>query len=419
MAWQGPERPEWVRLINEGRVEPISDDAARPLDRDALLAEARWRAGAGAEPGLAEFGGDEFVEPLDIVLADLVDSARLTTLGRYLTRRFVLRLLAGRLQIERYRRADPGVADEEITAPVVVAGAPRTGTTILFDLLDRDPDLRAPTGWELLWPVPPPAVSTPESGLAARIEAAEAELRMLARVTPSLDAIHEYGARRPKECLSAMSFAFRTEEFTARYDVPNYATWLSCCDMAPAYAYHRLVLQILQRHAPSPRRWVLKSPVHLHAIPTLVATYHDARIAVTHRSLLNVLPSLTSLLCTLRWVHSDQVDADRVAAENAERFARSLDSLVDLDQAGEWGDARVHHGRYADFIEDPTVAIAATYAGLELPLSDVARAGMAEHLAARPQGLHGGHSYSLGEFGLSAERVNERFARYTSHFGVV
>ncbi len=418
MTWQGPERPEWVRLINERQVEPITDEADLPLERDSLLAESRWRAGVSAEPGLREFGGDEFLEPLDIVLADLRDTARLTVLGRYITRRFVLRLLAGRLQIERYRRADPGVVNEIIEAPVVVAGAPRTGTTILFDLLDCDPDLRAPTGWELLWPVPPPADSTPETGLAARIDAAEAELRMLARVTPSLDAIHEYGAQRPKECLSAMSFAFRTEEFTARYDVPTYAAWLDRCDMAPAYAYHRLVLQILQRHTSKPRRWVLKSPVHLHSLPTLMRTYPDARIVVTHRSLFNVLPSLTSLLCTLRWVHSDHVDAPAVAAANAERFARSLDTVVDLDRSGGWGAVRIHHGRYAQFIDDPSSAIAATYEGLALPLSDTARSAMADHLDARPHGRHGDHRYSLDEFGLASDTLAARFDRYTTHFAI-
>ena len=44
-----------------------------------------------------------------------------------------------------------------------------------------------------------------------------------------------------------MSFVFRSEEFTARYHVPSYARWLGACDMTPAYEWHRLVLQVLQR----------------------------------------------------------------------------------------------------------------------------------------------------------------------------
>ena len=47
-----------------------------------------------------------------------------------------------------------------------------------------------------------------------------------------------------------MSFAFRSEEFVVRYNVPSYTRWLAECDMRPAYDYHRLVLALLQRRSP-------------------------------------------------------------------------------------------------------------------------------------------------------------------------
>ena len=46
---------------------------------------------------------------------------------------------------------------------------------------------------------------------------------MPALATGTLDAIHEYSGRMHKECVSSMSFVFRSEEFTARYHVPSYA----------------------------------------------------------------------------------------------------------------------------------------------------------------------------------------------------
>jgi hypothetical protein len=64
--------------------------------------------------------------------------------------------------------------------------------------------------------------------------------------------------------------------------VPSYVNWLQACDMRPAYEYHRLVLQVLQRTRKA-KRWVLKSPVHLHSLPTLLDVYPDARVAFTHR----------------------------------------------------------------------------------------------------------------------------------------
>lgn len=407
MGWVAGSRPAWVDAVNRGDVEPIADEAARPLDRDGLLAEAL--ALDGTDGGWAAFGDERFVEPLDHFLAAVEEEAGLHLLGRWLTRRFLLRLLTGRIQQERYVRGDPGVLDEEIVAPVVVAGAPRTGTTILFDLMERDPSLRAPLGWELLRPVPPPRAAGAEDG---RVELAEAELRMLARVAPAMDAIHEYGARRPKECLSAMSFELLSEELTARYDVPSFVSWFQRADMRPAYERHRLVLQILQRRT-GRARWVLKSPVHLHNIDALLAVYPDARLAFTHRDPLEVLASATSLVANLRWVFSDRVDVAALGRYHVDLFGRSLDSLVDRVLPGP-----VSHGRYVDFLERPVDTVRGVYDALGLPWSPELAARMAAHLAARPQGHHGEHRYDLEDLGGDRAGLEATFARYVSRFVV-
>ena len=170
-TWQPEPRPEWVDAVNAGSVSPIAEVAALPLARDALLAEARATLGigGGGTDGLriGGFGDDEFVEPLDVLVAALEDEAELTVVGRWLTRRFVLRLLEVRAQTVAYVAADPGVRDEVIAEPVFVAGAPRTGTTILHALLAQDPRFRVPEGWELLRPVPA-AAPRPRSRRRAR-----------------------------------------------------------------------------------------------------------------------------------------------------------------------------------------------------------------------------------------------------------
>jgi hypothetical protein len=408
VVWQPGPRPEWVQAVNRGDVEPITEEASRPLDRDGLLEEAL--ALDGGDDRRLGLDDDAFLEALDVLLPALEEEARLTVLGRWLTRRFLLRLLVGRLQQARYVQADPGVVDEPIEAPIFVAGAPRTGTTILHALLVEDPSLRAPLGWELLRPVPPPPAVGHED---ARVSLAEAELRMLARVAPSMDAIHEYGARNPKECLSAMSFELRSEEFTARYDVPSYVAWLQRCDMRPAYDRHKLVLQILQRRT-GPARWVLKSPVHLHSLPTLLAVHPDARVAVTHRDPTAVLPSVTSLLANLRWVHSDHVDVAGIGRYHHDLYRGSLDRLVDLELPPD----RLHHSHYADFLERPVETVRAVYEAFGLPWSADLEARMEAHLAARPQGRHGEHRYDFDDLGVARSEVDAGFARYRDRFGV-
>lgn len=408
----GGPRPEWVRLANEGRVAPLVEESAEPFDRDRLLGRAT------ALTGLTDFGADDFHEPLDLLLRDLEDHARLNAVGRWQTYRYLLRLLRVRLQLHDHARRDPGVLDEHVEAPLFVVGAPRTGTSVLHALLAQDPAHRVPEGWELLLPVPPPAPDPDAFAADPRIPAADAELRFFDRVTGTLDAIHVYGARLPKECLSAHSFAFRSQEFPARYHLPNYTAWLLECDMAPAYACHRRVLQALQRGHPRGRRWVLKSPAHLHSLPALLDAYPDARIAVTHRDPLTVLGSVTSLIATLRWVHSDTVDYPAIGRYHADLYAGDLDRLVDHDAAGLFAPGRVHHSQYADFMTAPLDTVRALYTALGLKMTPEAEERMRGRLAGRPQGQHGVHHYSFDDLGLDRAHESARFARYRDRFGV-
>jgi hypothetical protein len=213
-----------------------------------------------------------------------------------------------------------------------------------------------------------------------------------------------------------MSLAFLSEEFTARYDVPTYAAHLFAADWSPAYEMHRLVLQVLQRRMPG-TRWVLKSPVHLHALPALHRTYPDARIAVTHRDPLTVLASVTSLVANLRWSFSDHVDVPGIAGYHADLYARSLDGLVDATTAGVLTGALTVHGRYEDFADGPLAAVLAVRAGLGLDTDDDLRRTMEAHLVARPKGVHGEHRYDVAGLGLDQQATRTRFARYERRFG--
>lgn len=418
MSWQAPERPGWVRAVNAGEVAPLREEAELPLERDALLGEARARLGL-ADGGVEDFCCEEFpadalVEPLDRLLRALEQEADLTLMGRWMARRFLLRLLEVRLQLMAYLRADPGVRDEPIERPLFVAGAPRTGTTILHELLAEDPALRAPLGWELLRPLPPPDPDPARRATDPRVGLADRELVLPQTVVSGLASIHAYGARKPKECVSAMSFTFLSEELTARYHVPAFEAWLEQIDMAPAYRMHRLVLQILQRRS-GPTAWVLKSPVHLRSLPTLFAAYPDAQVAVTHRDPLRVLASLTSLIATLRHAHSDRVDFEALGAALARRYRRIFDDLVEWTEQKRLPEARLHHSRYADFLDDPVAVVRDLYRRFDRRLDE---ARLAAGLADRSRSGRGSHEYRFEDLGLDAEVERAHHERYQSTFDV-
>ena len=102
--------------------------------------------------------------------------------------------LETRLTLTGWRRDHPEVADGTVDRPIVIVGQPRTGTTILYDLLAQDPALRAPLTWEVDRPVPPPetrhlVASDP------RIAEVQGTIDLVETVMPGFLAFHPMGAR--------------------------------------------------------------------------------------------------------------------------------------------------------------------------------------------------------------------------------
>lgn len=366
------------------------------LDRGALFHDAATTAGVTVDD--VEGAMADVVDPFDLLMQSLADDAALNDAGRAFTHRWLVRLIAGRTLLEADTRGDPDLVAESIRAPIIVAGAPRTGTTFLHGLLAQHPDLRAPEGWELLHPSPPPGPITPDDD--PRIRAADEELTWPQRRRSEMLSIHRYAGRMHKECLSAMSFAFRSEEFVSRYRLPRYVDWLQACDMAPAYTMHRRVLQNLQRHRATPT-WVLKSPVHLNNLAIVRATYPDARIVITHREPTEVLGSVTSLVATLRRAFSDAVDEAEIARYHLDLYARSLDDL----RRAPVGDESVVHIDQRRMIADPQATIDDLCDRFELPRIVV---------DATPPAEAGRHEYEL--VGVEPDELDAAFAGYRRRF---
>lgn len=402
MAWAPGPRAPWVGEANRGE-RPEFLPSPTPFDVDDLV---------GVDEGIDDID-PRILEPLALICHGLEHDARLTPLGRWATERYLARLVDGHRALVRYVAADPEVVAEPIASPIFVVGAPRTGTTAMHRLLAADPAHRVPEGWEFLYPVPPP---TPD-GLDTddRVARAGDELAFPQTVSEGLRSIHAYSARMPKECLSAMAFSFRSEEFVSRYRLPGYRAWLSGCDMGPAYEMHRTVLRVLQRRMPR-RRWVLKSPVHLQAIPELVATYPDARFVITHREPTDVIASVSSLIATLRSAFSDEVDAAAIGRYHLELYASSLTRLVEHVDGGRLPVDRTVHVQHAGIVARPDEVVAAVYRDLDLDLTDAVRSAAHDvATTAREDGV-GAHRYSLADFGLDESDLVAPFAAYRARF---
>jgi hypothetical protein len=380
------------------------------LDADALLAEASGRT------GFDDFGDSDFEEPFRLFVEALESEAQLHALGRLLVRSDLVNWLENRLGLVGWRKHEPAIAAAKVERPLFITGLPRTGTSILHELLACDPAHRAPLHWEVRHPCPPPAPATAESD--ERIDRAEHQVQLWNHIVPEYRVMHELGARLPVECIQITAHSFRSEELMGRHQVPSYAAWYAGCDLAPAYRFHRSMLQHLGARDPR-ERWVLKAPSHLAALGPLLAEYPDARVVVTHRDPLEILPSVASILYSTAYVRSDAVSPEAMLGWfTGETCLGLLDGMTTFRASGAVDPAQFFDVRYSELVARPFETIGAIYDHYGLAFSAEAEQRMRAYLAAKPKGKHGAHRYDFGATGLDLATERERFAPYRERYGV-
>ena len=155
------------------------------LDQDRLLTDAISIAGSD------DLGEPTWGEGLAVLLDSLAGEAQLNDIGVEVVATELTAYLANRLAITAWRREHQTVAKGKVTAPIVIVGQPRTGTTILFDLLAQDPELRAPLTWEVDRPVPAPTAATYVDD--PRIAEVQATIELTDSLIPGFTTFHPMG----------------------------------------------------------------------------------------------------------------------------------------------------------------------------------------------------------------------------------
>jgi hypothetical protein len=409
MVWSPPPRPEWVEELNAFGRQLGSPAALVSLDEDSLLDTAR------AQTGLTDFGDDAWRAGFGVFVRSLEEEADLHLLGRILTRNEIVRVLVNRLKVHATLARHPDISGERIAAPVLVVGTGRSGTSLLHELLAQDPAHRVARTWELLHPCPPPERATYTTD--ARIAAADQEYMFWHLVAPEYRTMHENGGDVPNEDPLIDMLEFASDHFMGSYPVPTYGRWLARVDQAPLFRAHRRFLQLLQWHCAGDR-WILKSPSYLSKLPSFFAEYPDAHVILTHRDPLKVLPSLVSIMATLRWMHSDTVDVNAVVKAAVHGTALAMDYVMQLRADGGLPDDRIIDVRFDELVGDPWTTLHTVYGRIGGTLTPDVEQGMRAYLDARPRERHGRHAYDFSDSGLDLQEMRARFAAYQYRYAI-
>ncbi|GAA0318767.1 sulfotransferase [Sphingomonas oligophenolica] len=376
-----------------------------PLVADALVDEAIKAT------GLDRFDSRSFQEGLGILVSD-ANKAGLSESGHARMHGSIVDLLAARLKTTAYLDGRPELLDRPIEKPVFVFGIPRTGTTLLSNLLACDPARRSPLTWEIDDPVPPATSATLKTDPRA-IARLEQEKAMLA-ARPEMGKYYRNSAVYPNECIFFMAHDFKALALESRGKLPNYRDWLFSTDMSSAYAYHKRFLQLLQADAPG--IWNLKMPSHSLWLDTIRQVYPDARFIWTHRDPFTAMGSFCSIISLAHMGFTGRVDAEWLGENCTYQAVEHANRIMDFrDREGEESMVDVH---YADLLADPIGTMRGLYAALGDDFTPEIEAGMHAWLDANPQGKFGKHEYDLEKYGISVEGLAPKFDRYLSRYDI-
>ena len=407
------EHPDWVRRLNY-----FGESVGTPARIVGLDAQEMLDVASSA-CGLSDLGEEEWpgwTETYERQISSIDSESNLHLLGRLLTRSEVLRVLETWLRLQQVWTEHPSIGATAIREPVFVVGPPRTGTTILLELLALDPQLRAPLAYEALYPLK-------QSGsIETRLKLSEAEQELWADIHPPFMAMHELASDLPCECVHFLMYDFSGPYWGMLYDTPSFMGWqLEHLEtLGRVYRLHRRMLQTFQYEAPDarPRRWLLKSPFHVSTLPALFAEYPDARVIHTHRDPQKFLPSLISILSAVRFMRSDAVDVGALAGAMEATYKMFLEGTIQARENAEIPDAQIVDSHFTQLMSDPVSALRRIYDRLQLDWPDNHDQIVKRYLNNKPKDKHGAHAYSLSDVGLDEESVRTNFAPYVAHYGI-
>jgi hypothetical protein len=357
--------------------------------------------------GLDDFGSDDddYREALGVLLDSYQRDADLTELGSKMQRFFVRNALVARLVSEAAFKQYPQHVDVPIERPIFVTGLPRTGTTAIHRLLTADPRHQGLELWLAEFPQPRPPRETWSQNpvfqqLDAQFSKAHAE-------NPDYTGLHYMTADEVEECWQLLRQSLHSVSYETLAHIPTYAQWLAGRDWTKSYARHRKNLQLIGSNDPE-KRWVLKNPSHLFALDALFATYPDALVVQCHRPAETIMASMCSLAQHTTEGWSNSFTGEVIGRDAMETWSRGL-RLFDAERA-KHDPAQFYDLDYFEFVKDPIAAVEGVYRQFGIDFTDDARAAMEHSHAESKKGPRAPkHTYSLADYGLTAEEVKERF----------
>ncbi|TAK89472.1 MAG: sulfotransferase, partial [Burkholderiaceae bacterium] len=397
----------------------LFNKVARTLNAVGLakieLSEQALVAAAQKATGFTRFGDESFLPGLRVLLKAIETEANLNPFGRFYAKENIVGSLKNRLWANACFEAHPEILQRKIVAPIVIIGPHRSGTTRLQRMMATDTRLQYLKTWEGFNPAP--RMGSHDLGKAARYTEIKKSLGVMQHLYPGAFVGHPMNADWAEEEMLLLNHSFCSFSILGSYNVPSYYQWFLNHDKTDVYHSMANMMKLISwsRGDAEDKRWVLKNPQHMMDLGTLLKVFPDAKIVFTHRDPLKTVASVMSLMWHYAVQHTDLpcreamrdtwLDFCEKAAHRCMQARKNMPVEQQLDIY------------YAEMNSDWRAVMRRVYDFCGLAFAAETEQAQAEWLAqSESENRHGGHRYTLEDFGTTAEAVDARLMFARQHY---
>jgi hypothetical protein len=391
----------YVRALNA-----LNKKKRLKFDEDHLIQTAQQQL------GLHDFGDESFRENMRLWLKT-IERQNLHPAGKLSAYKKALYVLHSRLGAQAWFSKYPEILERDIAAPIIIMGFARSGTTRLHRVLASDPRLVHLKGWEAVYPVPwKKSAEAKKNGMPdPRISKADAILRIL---NQHFGKIHPVNAMEPEEGNTLLMqgflpmFSFLDENGRPIRDKSE----------VDAYEDFKRLLKLISwwRGDDPSKPWVLKTPVHMRHIDSLMQVFPNAKLIYIHRDPIKVVSSMSSLLWHYSAHETDHLEPQRCAQIVVgemnylyQKMIKVRETLIPKDQQLDI--------LYADMNRDLHQVMAKIYDFIGLEYSEEVRQLQSKWMESKNKNWRG-QEHRLEDFGTDAKAVDEALLHYRERFNI-
>ena len=350
-----------------------------------------------------KLGDEDYIEPLEILINSLNKHNKFNRFGKIafnhqLKNRLKMRKMLNELHFNNNF--------DEPADPVFVIGLPRSGTSLLFNLLSLDEAHRSPMYWEIMHLMP---LTKTKAARQRREFKTNTELKLAKTIIPKLRAIHTIRATTPEECQQIATMNIRSFVYMCMADVPEYIEYLKNTSFDSVFKWHKKFYQALELNG-KPTRWLLKDPSHIGHMPQILKEYPNAKFIHIHRDPIESVGSFCSLTKNVRLAFSKKISTHGIGETVIDFWNHNLEK--GMSDRKSLNNNQIVDIQYSEFIKNPLEHIKNTYTQLNFDMNIATENKIQNYLIKDKQISKPSHNYSLDEYGLNEKIIKSEFRDY-------